>query len=205
MFTGIIKALGTIVDVEQRAGAASHVTFDAGTLELGGTAKGDSISVSGVCLTVTAIDRQCCDVDVGAETLARTTLGALHNAQRVNLEPALRVADPLGGHLVSGHVDGIGILRRREDKPDNTLMLIAAPKELMPYIAVKGSIAVDGVSLTVNTITESAFGVALIPHTLRFTTLGQLREDEVVNLEIDLIARYVARLLHSSSHSYSSS
>ena len=197
MFTGIIKALGTVVGVAPRRGYATRMTFDAGALDLSRTRDGDSISVNGVCLTVTTVWHQSFSADIGAETLSCTTLGTLHTAQQVNLEPALRAADPLGGHLVSGHVDGIGTLQKREDRPDNTVLSITAPKALMACIAIKGSITVDGVSLTVNTIADSDFEVALIPHTLAVTTLGQLREGQSVNLEIDLIARYLARLFEN--------
>ena len=199
MFTGIVKALGTVVAIEKRAPDAHHLVIDADGLELSKVRSGDSISVNGVCLTVTDTDHRCFGVDIGAETLACTTLGGILLTARVNLEPALCVNEPLGGHLVSGHVDGVGKLRLREENSGNTVMRIDAPEALMRYVAVKGSICVDGVSLTVNRIDDTRFEVALIPHTLTMTTLGLLGVGQMVNLEIDLIARYLHRLLQSDT------
>ncbi|MBI4195670.1 MAG: riboflavin synthase [Betaproteobacteria bacterium] len=189
MFTGIVAAIGRI------AGAApggSRLRIDAGGLALDDVAVGDSISVNGVCLTVVARDRTAFEADVSRETLGRTAgfpVGA-----RVNLEKALRLSDRLGGHLVSGHVDGVGKVARFEPVGDNRLLAIEAPAELARYIACKGSIAVNGVSLTVNAVSGAEFEVNLIPHTLEATNLRELRVGERVNLEADMVARYIERM-----------
>ncbi|MBX3701125.1 MAG: riboflavin synthase [Dokdonella sp.] len=194
MFTGIIQAVGHIV-ARQAQGAGARLVIDAGSLDLTDVALGDSIAVAGVCLTVVAREgRQWC-ADVSAETLARTTLGALAPAARVNLEKALRLSDRLGGHLVSGHVDGIGEVVAIEPEAGGAQRwTLRAPAALMRYIAVKGSICVDGTSLTVNTLAGDCFGVSLIPHTLLATSLGGARPGSAVNLEVDLMARYAERL-----------
>ncbi len=182
MFTGIVQAVGRIV----RAGPHE---IETGALDLSGVSVGDSISVQGACLTVTALTGRGFRADVSAETLAVTT--GLDQPGPVNLEKALRAGDALGGHLVSGHVDGVGELVRRE----GSVFAFQAPRELARYLARKGSICIDGVSLTVNRADEAQFEVNLIPHTLQVTTLGRLAPGARVNLEVDLVARYLERLL----------
>ncbi len=195
MFSGIVAAVGRIIRIEPRADGAGTVrlTIDAGRLELDDVATGDSIACSGVCLNVVETQPFCFAVDVSPETL-QCTVG-LTEAAPVNLEKALRLADRLGGHLVSGHVDGVGEVLSFDALGDNRLLCIRAPASLARYIARKGSITVDGVSLTTNAVENAEFSINLIPHTLQATTLGQLRPGKRVNLEIDLIARYCERLL----------
>ena len=192
MFTGIIAAVGTVATVQPTAGGV-RLRIDAGRLPLADVAVGDSIAVNGVCLTAIALAGSAFDADVSRETLACTA--GLAAGARVNLEKALRLADRLGGHLVSGHVDGIGAVSRCEAAGDNRLLRIAPPAAVARYIARKGSIAVNGVSLTVNDVSETDFSVNLIPHTLAATNLGELQAGDRVNLEADLIARHVERLL----------
>ena len=192
MFTGIVQAVGTIRRIEARGGDFRlFVDASAVAAEL---AVGDSLCVSGVCLTVVACENKIHAFDVSTETLALTTLGALREGDAVNLEPALRLSDRLGGHLVSGHVDGVGQVVRFEPVGDCMLLSIRAPHALSRYIAVKGSVAIDGVSLTVNSVEGDVFSINLIPHTLEATTLQQLGVGSRTNLEIDLIARYVDRM-----------
>jgi riboflavin synthase len=193
MFTGIIQAVGRIAVREQRGGDA-RLVVDVATLDLADVALGDSIAVAGVCLTAVAIEGNTFVADVSAETLARTTLGALAVGDGVNLEKALRLADRLGGHLVSGHVDGVGSIVAVDDDGASQRWTFRVPAALARYIAVKGSICVDGTSLTVNTVGADTFGVTLIPHTLAMTTFGARRVGDAVNLEVDLVARYVERL-----------
>ena len=158
---------------------------------------GASVAVSGVCLTVTAASPKHFEVEAAFETLSLTTLGDLAVGDVVNLEPALRMGDPLGGHLVSGHVDGVGRLESVEARGEARECWFSVPAELARYVAPKGSICIDGVSLTVNAVRDDRFSVGLIPHTLGVTTLGALGVGDRVNLEVDLLARYVARLLES--------
>jgi len=193
MFTGIIQAVGHIASREARGGDA-RLVIDAGALDLADVALGDSIAVAGVCLTVVAIDGAHWTADISAETLARTTLGALRVGDGVNLEKALRLADRLGGHLVSGHVDGVGTVARIDDDGASQRWTFRLPRELARYVAVKGSICVDGTSLTVNEAGDDGFGVTLIPHTLGATTFGARRAGDAVNIEVDLVARYLERL-----------
>jgi riboflavin synthase len=196
MFTGLVAKTGTLAAMRtpsgERLGARLSIRapFDDGPLDLG-----ESVSVSGVCLTVDALSPEGFEADASAETLARTTLGTLRPASPVHLERALRAADRMGGHLVTGHVDGVGELADRRDVGDAVWMAFRVPAELAKFIAEKGSIAVDGVSLTVNGVAGDRFEVAIIPHTLQKTTFGALTPGSRVNLEVDLIARYVARLL----------
>ena len=192
MFTGIIAAVGTVTAVRPTAGGV-RLRIEAGGLPLADVAVGDSIAVNGVCLTAIALAGGAFDADVSHETLACTTGFAA--GARVNLEKALRLADRLGGHLVSGHVDGIGSVSRCEAAGDNRLLRIAPPAAVARYVARKGSIAVNGVSLTVNDAAATDFSVNLIPHTLAATNLGVLQAGDRVNLEADLIARHVERLL----------
>jgi riboflavin synthase len=193
MFTGIVQAVGRIA-VRETRGSDARLVIDAGALDLADVGLGDSIAVAGVCLTVVAIDGARWTADVSAETLALTTLGALAVGDGVNLEKALRLADRLGGHLVSGHVDGVGHVVAVEDDGGSQRWTFRAPAPLARYIAAKGSICVDGVSLTVNSIAPDAFGVTLIPHTLAVTTFGARTKGDPVNLEVDLVARYLERL-----------
>lgn len=196
MFTGIISAVGEIVEREPLAdGVRLTVAAPAGYLADVGI--GDSIAHNGVCLTVIAIEGERYRVDVSRETLNCTTgLDNPDNTSEVNLEKALRLADRLGGHLVSGHVDGVGEVLRFAPIGESHELVIRAPQALAKYIAAKGSIAVDGVSLTTNRIANADFSINLIPHTVAVTTLRRLRPGSRVNLEIDLIARYVERMLN---------
>jgi riboflavin synthase len=193
MFTGIIQAVGRIRSREVRGGDA-RLVVDAGALALGDVAEGDSIAVAGVCLTALDIGAATFAADVSAETLRLTTLGTLAVGDPVNLEKALRLADRLGGHLVSGHVDGVGKVAAVHDDGASQRWEFGAPPALMRYVAVKGSIAIDGTSLTVNSVAGDRFGVTLIPHTLAATTFGARTVGDAVNLEVDLVARYVERL-----------
>lgn len=199
MFSGIIAAVGQITAITPRDDGAATVrlTVDAGKLDLDDVARGDSIACNGVCLTVVDQQDQRFFVDVSPESLACTV--GLSAPGPVNLEKALRLADRLGGHLVSGHVDGIGEVLRFDAVGDNRLLEIRAPAELARYIARKGSITVDGVSLTTNAVAGARFTINLIPHTLAATTLGRLQPGSRVNLEIDLIARYCERLLNADA------
>jgi riboflavin synthase len=192
MFSGIIAAVGTIDRIEQARGGL-RLSIDAGKLGLRDVAVGDSITVNGACLTVVKRGKRSFSVDVSSETL-RVTAG-LDREGEVNLEKALRLSDRLDGHLVLGHVDGVGKVTRVERLGANRRLSVRAPGALARYIARKGSIAVDGVSLTVNAVRGAEFEVNLIPHTLAVTTLGDLREGERVNLEVDPLARYAERLL----------
>lgn len=194
MFAGIVQAVGSIRARNERGGDVELI-IDAGDLSLQSTRLGDSIAVSGVCLTVTRTSGSTFATDVSRETLSLTTLADLKPGSRVNLETALKAGEPIGGHLVSGHVDGVGRLLARTADGRSERFAFEVPRELAPYIARKGSVCIDGVSLTVNEVTDARFGVSLIPHTLAATTLGDLVVGARVNIEVDLIARYVERLL----------
>lgn len=183
MFTGIVQAVGRIV-------RADPFEIETGSLDVSDVRVGDSICVQGVCLTVTSLTGRGFTADVSAETRGVTC--GLERPGEVNLEKALRLGDPLGGHLVTGHVDGIGSVVRRDEAG---LLEVEAPPELARYVARKGSVCVDGVSLTVNRVEGRRFEVNLIPHTLQVTTLSRLRQGSRINLEVDLIARYVERML----------
>lgn len=194
MFTGLVEAVGRITEARARSGGL-RLAVDARALKLGEVAVGDSVAVNGCCLTVVDLRGATLAFDVSAETLACTT--GLDRVGDVNLETALRVGDQLGGHMMSGHVDGVGIVARFETAQDDAgsiLLEVEAPADLARFIAPKGSIAVNGVSLTLNTVVGRRFSVNLIPHTLALTTLKHLAADALVNLEVDLLARYVARL-----------
>lgn len=196
MFTGIIAAVGKITAIHPLT-AGVRLNIDAGILDTADIALGDSIAINGVCLTVIAQQGAQLEFDVSHETLKCTT--GLTSLGEVNLEKALRLADRLGGHLVSGHVDGIGEVTEFLPVGENHTLRVRAPADLAFYIARKGSICIDGVSLTVNEIdAQNIFSVNIIPHTLQVTTLKHLRKSAQVNLEIDLIARYVARMLETS-------
>ena len=194
MFTGIVQATGRIHSLEPRGGDL-RLSVEAAALGLDDVGLGDSICVSGVCLTVVAIDAGVLAFDVSTETLSRTSLGARAAGDAVNLEKSLRLSDRLGGHLVSGHVDGVGAVVSIVDDARAQRWTFRAPAALMRYVASKGSIAVDGVSLTVNEVGADTFGVALIPHTVAVTTFRERRVGDPVNLEVDPVARYVERLM----------
>jgi riboflavin synthase len=193
VFTGIVQAVGSIAAREPRGGDM-RLSIDAGSLNLDDVASGDSIAVAGACLTVVELAGNVFAADVSNETLARSTLGRLRTGERVNLEKSLRLADRLGGHLVAGHVDSVGEVLSVHDDGRAQRWRFRMPPALARYVAEKGSICVDGVSLTVNAAGDAQFEVALIPHTIAVTTFADRRPGDPVNLEVDLIARYVERL-----------
>ena len=200
MFTGIIQSVGQIAGSVDK-GQDKQLTIDVGDLSMNDISQGDSIAVNGVCLTAVAFSGNTFAADVSVETLRLTTLGALQQGSKVNLELALTPSSRLGGHLVSGHVDGVGeVLDRRADARSERFT-IRAPKQLMRYIAAKGSVCVQGISLTVNTTDTDTFSVNIVPHTLQMTNLGECRAGSQVNLEIDVIARYLERLLQGDGES----
>ncbi|MHB1529990.1 MAG: riboflavin synthase [Acidiferrobacteraceae bacterium] len=193
MFTGIVQAVGVVCECE---GARNRrVSVDCSSWDWSVVAVGDSVAVQGVCLTVTARRPEGFQADVSEVTLSCTTLGRLVPGARVNLEPALRLKDRLGGHLVSGHVDAVGRLRSRNSAGESLRFEFTYPEGLRRYLAIKGSVTVDGVSLTINERTVDTFTVNLVPHTLEATTLATLAPGDPVNLEVDLIARYLETLL----------
>lgn len=194
MFTGLIAGVGRLAARESRGGDA-RLRIDVGTLPFYGVQLGESIAVNGCCLTVVEFDATGFAVDASNETLALTTLGRLAIGAPVNLERAMLPTDRLGGHLVSGHVDGLGIAAKRWDDARAERWRFEAPMALLRYVAHKGSVCVDGVSLTVNAVDDAGFEVALIPHTVAHTAFHAMREGDAVNLEVDLLARYVERLL----------
>ncbi len=200
MFTGIVSDIGEVIAVEPRAEGLRRLTV-ACAYPRDSIAIGASISHSGVCLTVVetaaAGNRTAISVDTAAETLRMTTAGAWKQGTRLNLERAMKVGDELGGHIVAGHVDGVCELISREDLTDMARLTLRAPRELMRFVATKGSVALDGVSLTVNEVTDETFSVLIIPHTLAVTTLGAIKPGDKLNLEIDLMARYAARLMET--------
>jgi len=193
MFTGLVEGVGEITEARRRAEGlrlAVAPPFLVAELTLG-----ESVSVSGACLTVVKAEGRAFQVDVSPETLARSTLGLKRVGDRVNLERALRLGDRLGGHLVTGHVDGLGVLRERKQGPEHLALTFELPVTLAPLVIEKGSIAVDGVSLTVNAVSGPTFTVNIIPFTAQDTTLADLKVGDRVNLETDIIGKYVARLL----------
>ncbi len=196
MFTGIIQAVGRIARLEPRGGDV-RLTVDASGLDMADVALGDSIAVSGVCLTVIDFDAASFAADVSNETLSHTTLGKHKAGDPVNLEKALRLADRLGGHLVSGHVDGTGKVVSVLPDGRSQRWTFEVPADLARYIAHKGSVCIDGTSLTVNEVTGNRFGVNLIPHTVAHTAFSARRPGDAVNIEVDVVARYVERLLSS--------
>jgi len=193
MFTGIVEELGRVQSIAAGSRSA-RLTIECSKV-LDGVQLGDSIAVNGVCLTVTAFNDRSFSVDVMAETLKRSNLGSLVPGERVNLERALRLSDRLGGHLVSGHIDGVGTLLREEWEDFARVLEISAPPNVLRYTIEKGSVAVDGISLTVVKLTEKSFFVSLIPHTQSITTLGFKKIGDTVNLEGDIIGKYVERLM----------
>ncbi len=196
MFTGIVQQLGSVIELDARRGDAA-LRVDTGALPADRLALGASIAVNGVCLTVTSRAGSVVSVDVSRETLAMTTLGRLAAGSRVNIEPALTLSEPLGGHLVSGHVDGVGQVAAIEPDARSTRVAFRLPPDLLRYVARKGSLCVDGVSLTVNDVAGDLAGVNLVPHTLKGTIMGGYGIGTAVNVEVDLIARYLERLAES--------
>ncbi len=194
MFTGIVQDIGCVQLIEPRGGDC-RIRIGLEQLDPARLNVGDSICVQGCCLTVVELPGHAFAADVSRETLRLTTLGELQPSMRVNLEPSLRAGDPLGGHLVSGHVDAVATVANISDEGRSQRLKFAVPEELARYIARKGSVALDGVSLTVNEVEGAVFGVNIIPHTRAVTTLGRLARGTRVNLEIDQVARYIERLL----------
>jgi riboflavin synthase len=199
MFTGIVTDMGEVRRVDERGGLRRLVI--ACSYDADGIALGASIACSGVCLTVVASrregDRTLFEVDAAAETLAKTTVASWGVGAKINLERALKIGDELGGHIVTGHVDGFARLVSREDFEGMARLVFEAPRDLACFVAQKGSVTLDGVSLTVNDVDGARFSVLIIPHTLAVTTLGARRVDDDVNIEVDLMARYAARLVEA--------
>ncbi|MCE8507866.1 riboflavin synthase [Ruegeria pomeroyi] len=191
MFTGIVTDIGTVVELEQRGDLRARIRtgYDTGGIDIGA-----SIASDGVCLTVIALGEDWYDVEISAETVSRTNLGGWSVGKRLNLERALKVGDELGGHIVSGHVDGVAEVVAIADEGDSTRVTLRAPADLARFIAPKGSVALNGTSLTVNAVEGAEFGINFIPHTKEATTWGSVAVGDRVNLEIDMLARYVARL-----------
>jgi riboflavin synthase len=197
MFTGIVRELGRVAAIDG-GDAGVRLRIAAPRTASSGMALGDSVAIGGVCLTVVAIDGSELSFDAVPETMTRTSLGRLAAGDDVNVEPALRAGEPLGGHVMQGHVDGTGSVRSVEPEGDGRRIWIDAPDDMLRYCVEKGSVAVDGVSLTVAELDDAGFAVALIPHTLAVTTLGTLSPGDTVNLEVDVLAKYVERLLPST-------
>jgi riboflavin synthase len=200
MFTGIVEELGTVVALDLLEGDAARLRIQ-GTTVTSDAARGDSIAVNGCCLTVLEVDDGAFTADVMRETLRRTSLGSLEKGSPVNLERAVSANARLGGHIVQGHVDGVGTIESRDPAEHWDVVRVSAPPEILRYIAEKGSITVDGVSLTVTDVDDESgsFGISLIPTTLELTRLGRNEVGDTVNLEVDVIAKYVERLLAGSS------
>jgi riboflavin synthase len=197
MFTGIIEGLGAIAGIRP-SGTGKRLSVES-DFDLAGTKVGDSIAVSGACLTAVQLAGRRFEVDVSPETLARSTLGAARVGERVNLERALRLSDRIDGHLVSGHIDGTGAIDGRETAGNTVIIAVAVPAALTRYMIVKGSVAVDGISLTINTLEPGRFTVSIIPHTGGLTTIGFKRTGEPVNIETDMIGKYVEKFLSAKS------
>ena len=197
MFTGIVEEMGVITSIE-RTLAGTRVTILASTV-LSDLKIGDSVSVNGTCVTVIAKDERNFSVEISPETLSVTTLGSLAAGSPVNLERAMKLNERIGGHLVAGHVDGVGTVRSRHQEGNAIFFTIETPNEILRHCIVKGSITVDGVSLTINDVTDKGFSIAIIPHTAKVTTLGLKQVNDAVNLESDLIGKYVERLLQERS------
>ncbi|HEY6973709.1 MAG TPA: riboflavin synthase [Nitrospiraceae bacterium] len=193
MFTGIVEEMGAVTAVEKTL-AGTRLTILAATV-LGDLKIGDSLSVNGTCLTVVTKNERNFVVEISPETLSVTTLGQLNAGAPVNLERAMKLNERIGGHLVAGHVDGVGTIRSRHQEGNAIFFTIEAPDEILRYCVVKGSVTVDGISLTINDVTDKGFSVAIIPHTAKVTTLGLKQIGDTVNLESDLIGKYVERLL----------
>ncbi len=193
MFTGIIQAQGSVHEIES-SDDGIHLKINSHDLDLSYSKVGDSIAVDGVCLTATQISKNCFTANVSNETIACTTFSGLSQGQSVNLERSMRLNQGIDGHLVSGHVDGVGVIHAIDQDGDSTRISVEAKEDVVKYIAKKGSICINGVSLTVNNVEKNIFDVNIVPHTFSVTTLGDLKHKSKVNLEIDLIARYVERL-----------
>jgi riboflavin synthase len=193
VFTGIVREVGVVVEASEVGGGRSLVIGAPGTAAVTGI--GDSVAIDGCCLTATAVDGDTITFHAVPETIARTTLGGLAEPDAVNVEPALRAGDPLGGHYVQGHVDAVGRVQSVEAEGEGLRVFVEAPDDVLRYCVEKGSITVDGVSLTVAELSQDAFAVALVPHTLEATTLSDLRPGQTVNLEVDVLAKYVERLV----------
>jgi len=196
MFTGIVTDIGEVVAIEQRAEGLRRLTI-ACAYDTTSIAIGASICCSGVCMTAVATAKNTFSVDAATETLKVTTVGRWRTGTRINLEHSLKIGDELGGHLVSGHVDGLAELVARQDLTDMARLTLRVPKPLARFVAQKGSVALDGVSLTVNDVADDQFAVLIIPHTLSVTTLGAVKSGDALNLEVDVIARYAARLMET--------
>jgi riboflavin synthase len=193
MFTGIIEGLGTVTAMHPSGqGSRMSITSD---FDLSGTRIGDSIAVNGACLTVVLVEGRRFNVDVAPETMTRTVLGSVKIGQRVNLERALRLSDRLDGHLVAGHVDGMGTMRARKTLANAIIITVSVSLSLSRYMIEKGSVAVDGASLTINRCDDSSFDVSIIPHTAKWTTIGLKKVGDAVNIETDMIGKYVERFL----------
>lgn len=197
MFSGIIESVGKIVAIEDRGGD-KRFTFDAGNMDLGDVKTGESVAVNGVCLTVISHNEHQFSADVSAETFSCTNFDSLENENRVNLERSLKLSDRVHGHIVSGHVDGVATVRERTMNANSERFIIECPAELMKYISKKGSICIDGVSLTVNEKLQDTFTVNIIPYTLQETIISDYRKGSKVNIEVDLIARYLESLMTSA-------
>jgi riboflavin synthase len=195
MFTGIITDIGTILELEQRGDLRARIgtSYDTKTVDIGA-----SIACNGVCLTAIALGEGWFDVEISAESVAKTNISTWLKGDRVNLERALKVGDELGGHIVSGHVDGVAKITAMKDEGDSTRVTLEAPKDLARFIAPKGSVALNGTSLTVNEVEGTSFGINFIPHTKEATTWGAAQVGDLINLEIDTLARYVARLAETA-------
>ena len=194
MFTGIIEGLGALTGIHP-AGGGSRLQVDAG-FDLKGTRIGDSIAVNGACLTVVVLTRSQFSADVSPETLSRTTMGSLRVGERVNVERAMRLSDRIDGHLVSGHIDGTGIIKARRTTGNAIIITVSADPSLTGFMIEKGSVSLDGISLTLNTISPGEFSVSIIPHTASLTTIGYRQPGDRVNIETDMIGKYVERFLH---------
>ena len=205
MFTGIITDVGRIIELEQRGDLRARIStsYDTENIDLGA-----SIACDGVCLTVIELGHDWFEVEVSAETVSKTILGLETQknpgstwglGKLINLERSLRIGDELGGHIVTGHIDGVANVMEVENEGDSTRVVLEAPRKLMPFIASKGSVALNGTSLTVNAVDEKSFGINFIPHTKKVTTWGNIKVGQIVNLEIDTIARYVSRLQNFST------
>ena len=205
MFTGIITDVGRIIELEQRGDLRVRIStsYDTENIDLGA-----SIACDGVCLTVIELGQDWFEVEVSAETVSKTILGLETQknpgstwglGRLVNLERSLRIGDELGGHIVTGHIDGVANVMEVKNEGDSTRVVLEAPRKLMPFIASKGSVALNGTSLTVNAVDEKSFGINFIPHTKKVTTWGNIKVGQIVNLEIDTIARYVSRLQNFST------
>ena len=194
MFTGIVEDVGTVKGIKHKPKEVVF-TFKVGNINLKEVVPGDSISVNGTCLTVTSLGKETFTVDASHETLAKTNLGKLKVGNRVNLERALKVGDKLGGHIVNGHVDGVGKVKSKTKQGESIELWFSVPKELSKYVVEKGSVAIDGVSLTVNSVEGSEFVVNIIPYTQEATTFGGFKKGSLVNIECDIIGKYVEKFV----------